>query len=357
MAVIGGRRVLLCSANRRTKKPPKEADDRLADLLHEARHNPAPELTDKQTVASVIERYMEVAFPSLSEGSRILRKPYLESFAELHGFRLVAACRPDHVEEWVNKHPEWESDWTKRDAVLSVQIVFNWAKPKLIPANPFAGFTQRPGSNRRDLTPEEYQTLLRTTGKENHRRWKKPTPAGRFRCVLVFLHYTGCRPSEASALKFSDVDFVRNVIVLKTHKTIKTQRQPMPRIVPLHPVIVRLIKVLRARNESDFVFVNRWQRPWKKDALCLRLRRARTASGLPDDAKLYGVRHAFATRSLMAGNDLKTTSVLLGHTECKTTERYAHIAEQRTFMGDAMEKVTQRLARAKRPATARHPGV
>src|SRR5580693_9296500 len=88
MAVIGGRRVLLCPADRKTKKPPKEAEDRLADLLHEARHNPAPELTDKQTVASVIERYMEVGFPSLSEGSRSLRKPYLESFAELHGFRL-----------------------------------------------------------------------------------------------------------------------------------------------------------------------------------------------------------------------------------------------------------------------------
>ncbi|MBN8627052.1 MAG: site-specific integrase [Planctomycetes bacterium] len=352
MVYLGGKKRHLCAADRKTKNPPKEALDRLDELLLEARRNPAPEAKE-QTVASVIERYIEVAFPSLADGTRTLRQPYLQSFAELHGFRPVSECRPDHMQEWINKHPKWTSDWTKRDAVLSVQIVFNWAKPKIIPANPFEGFTQRAGANRRDLTPEEFQTLLRTTGTQNHRRWKKATPAARFRCVLIFLHYTGCRPGEASKLQWEDIDFVRNVIVLKKHKTITMQRQPMPRIIPLHPVVVRLLKVLKARNEGEHVFLNHRRKPWRKDALCLRLRRARTAAGLPDDAKLYGVRHAFGTRGIVNGCDIKTLSVLMGHTDTKTTEIYAQISKQRDFLGAAMEQITRPLA-ASKPCRAAH---
>jgi integrase len=352
MVWLGGKKRFLCAADRKTKKPPKEALDRLEDLLFEARRNPAPEQKG-QTVASVIERYMEVALPSLSPGTVTLRSPYLQSFAELHGFRLIEDCRPDHIEEWVNKHPQWKSDWTKRDAVMAIQIVFNWAKPKLIPANPFAGFTCRAGASRRDLTPEEFQAILRSTGTNVGRHWKKSTPAARFRQVLMFLHFTGCRPKEASELCWNDVDFERRVIVLRQHKTIKMQRRPAPRIIPLHPVVVKLLVVLKRRDEGDHVFLNHHRRPWTKDMLCLRLRRARTDAGLPDDAKLYGVRHAFGTRGIMNGCDIKTLSVLMGHTDTKTTEIYSHIAGQREFLSAAMEKVTQSLASARHPAASR----
>ena len=129
-----------------------------------------------------------------------LRRPYLQSFAELHGWRLVDECRPDQLQEWLTKHPEWKSDWTKRDAVMAVQTVFNWAKPKLVRENPFAGFHHRAGSPRRDLTPDEFQAILRATAPAG-RRWKKPTPGARFRQILIFLHFTGCRPGEAPPLR------------------------------------------------------------------------------------------------------------------------------------------------------------
>ena len=355
MVYLGGRRHTLCSAARKTKHPPQEAIDRLDDLIREARHNPAPGLPN-QTVASVIERYIEVVFPGLAAGTVALRRPYLQSFAEHHGWRLIAECRPDHLQEWLGKHPGWKSDWTKRDAVMAVQSVFNWAKPKLIRENPFAGFRHRAGSSRRDLTMEEFQSILRATGTSAGRHWKKPTPAARFRQILIFLHFTGCRPKEASQLRWTDVDFERCVLVLREHKTITMQRRPVPRIVPLHPVVLKLLRVLQRRNESTFVFVNRRRKPWDKDTLSLRLRRARDAAGIPADAKLYGVRHAFGTRGILNGCDLKTLSLLMGHTDTKTTEIYAHIAGRRDFLDAAMRRVTQPLDHAKRPESAHRRG-
>lgn len=50
----------------------KAAKDALGDLQAAARHNPSPD-SPQQTVVSVIERYIEVSFPTLSAETRKLR--------------------------------------------------------------------------------------------------------------------------------------------------------------------------------------------------------------------------------------------------------------------------------------------
>ena len=325
----------------------KAAKDALLKMQALARFNPSPD-SPNQTVLSVIERYIEVAFPKLSPETRKLRTGYLQSFAELHGWREVTVCRPDHMEEWMNKHPEWVSDWTKRDAIMAVQTVFNWAKPKLIKENPFDGVRQSRGLHRRDMTSEEFQAILRTTG--GH--WtRKPTPGARFRQVLLFLWRTGCRPKEASELLWSNVDLVHGFIVLNRHKTVRTQKNPEPRIIPLDPVVIRLLKWIQKREEGERVFLTHRKTPWNRFNLGLRIRRARTAAGLPDDLKLYGTRHAFGTRGIIAGCDIKTLSVLMGHTDTKMTEHYAHIAGKKDFLSATMALINQSLA-APTPAKA-----
>ena len=71
----------------------KVAQQAHLDLLYTASHNPPPEKPE-QTVVSVIERYLTVALPSLSEQTRRLRKMFLQSFAEMHGWRSVSKSRP-----------------------------------------------------------------------------------------------------------------------------------------------------------------------------------------------------------------------------------------------------------------------
>lgn len=343
---LNGKRVRLIEgkANR------KAAHDALQDLLYIARHNPTPD-APAQTVVSVIERYLEVAVPALAPQTQQLRTMYLQSFCELHGWRLVTGGRPDHLQEWLNKNPQWASDWTKRDAVAAVQTVFNWAKPKLIRENPFEGFRHRAGLARRDITEEEFRAILRTTA-SRHRR--KPTPGARFRQVLVFLWRTGARPAEAAQLRWDHIDFDRGLIILPQHKTVRTQRRPEPRVIPLDPVVVRLLLAIRQRDEGELVFLTHLKTPWHKDNLGHRVRRARELAGLPADVKLYGVRHAFGTRGIIAGCDIKTLSVLMGHTDTKMTEHYAHIAGKRDFLAAAMQRINQRPVPSKPKAGDPH---
>jgi integrase len=53
---------------------------------------------------------------------------------------------------------------------------------------------------------------------------------------------------------------------------------------------------------------------------------------------LHSLRHTFASHLVMAGENLFTVSKLLGHSELKTTEIYAHIAPDHLMA--AAEKVS-----------------
>ncbi|HEX3659383.1 MAG TPA: tyrosine-type recombinase/integrase [Pirellulales bacterium] len=338
MTWLGNRKVRLAKGRSNLKA----AKDRLADLLHAARHNPHPDC-GVQTVASLIERYLDVAFKTLSVEAQKARKNYLQSFAEAHGFRPVdvkddpMAVRKDHLQEWLLAHTEWVSDWTKRDAVRAVQAVFYWAlDAEIIAKNPFRKMRLVEGTPRREMTEEEFRAILRTTTGWYRTR---PTPGARFRQILFFLWFTGCRPKEASKLRWSEINFDAGVITLQKHKTVRMQKKPKPRIITLPPVAVKLLHAIRKHSDHEFVFANHRGNPWNRYSLGLRIRRARKTAGVSDDAKLYGMRHAFGTRGIVNGVDIKTLATLMGHETTEMTEHYLHLAGRRDFLAASMQQV------------------
>jgi integrase len=200
MVWLGGRRCKLAEG----KHNKKQAELKLLELRLEAAKNPHSD-DPEQTVASVIDTYQGFAHKRLAASTNATRDPYLQSFAESHGWRNIRDCKPHHMEAWVDAHPGWKSD--KSSAIRNVQAAFNWAvKTRLISQNPFRGVSHHTGAPRRDMTLDEFQAVLRNTNGTWCKR--KPTPAARFRQVLIFLWYTGCRPKEAATLRWSDKGMV-----------------------------------------------------------------------------------------------------------------------------------------------------
>jgi integrase len=355
-AYVHGRRVTLVKGDENPANE-KLARQKLRQILKGAKNDVA---CGQHTVASVIDRYLTLYRHKYSERAFEERRRYLQLFAEAHGWRKVndRDCLPVHVEEWLAEHPEWRSDWTKAQLVSIVLRPFNWAaKKRLIPSNPFRGVEKTQGQPRRPLTDTEFQLLLRhasvwtkrkrtveryASGRKvctsDRRKRVRPSSAARFRQVLVFLRFTGCRPGELRHLKWQDIDLVQRVIVLRRHKTAKKTRRP--RVVPLHPVILKLLIYLRRLNQpGDCIFLNHRKTPWTRVTLDQRLRRSRAAAGIPNDAVLYGLRHAFGTRAILRGVDVKTLSELMGHTTTRMTEHYLHLAGQRSHLAAAMERI------------------
>ncbi len=163
---------------------------------------------------------------------------------------------------------------------------------------------------------------------------------------------TGCRPGEAAGLRWRQVNLERGVVILPAHKTARTQRTPLPRIIYLDPVAVKLLRWLKQRASGDHVFMNYRSTPWDRHSLSHRVQRARQAAGLPPDVKLYGVRHAFGTRAITSGCDLKTLATILGHTTTKMTERYVHLAGKDGHLAAAMVRINRGAAEKPTAAAA-----
>lgn len=348
-AYVKGRRITLLRGESSAANQ-KLADKQLRRILNGTKNDP---VGGSLRVADLIERYLKLHQVKYSPRAFEERKRYLQLFAEAHGFRKIndRDCLPVHVEEWIAENSGWKSEWTKAQIVSIIMRPFNWgAKKRIIPSNPFRGVEKVQGQPRRPLTDDEFQMLLRnaTVWKKRKRSRKlypsetkkrmHPSAGARFRQVLTFLRFTGCRPGELCNLTWSNLDLDAKEIVLRQHKTIK--KTGKVRRVPLHPVVLKLLIVIRRQNDpGEHVFVNHRKHPWNRSSLSLRVQRAREAAGIPDDAKLYGLRHRFGTTAIMQGVDLKTLAELMGHTTTRMTEHYLHLAGQRSHLAEAMLKV------------------
>ncbi len=139
-------------------------------------------------------------------------------------------------------------------------------------------------------------------------------------------------------LAWDDVNLEAGVIVLRRHKTSRTQRTPRPRVIQLVPSMVKLLKKVRSqqRPNETHVFLTAHGTRWNRSSLGLRMRRLREKAGLPDDVKLYGIRHHFGTQSIINGVDIKTLAELMGHTTSRMTEHYVHLAGCQKHLANAM---------------------
>jgi integrase len=324
---LNGKRLRLAQG----KANKKRAETKFHELMLELGANPAPD-SDRPTVVSIFEAFLAHAERHFDARSLYERRSILQRFAEAHGFRLVSDCRPIHLTRWLDDNAQWKSDWTLSTVVATVKRPFDWAaKQGLIPANPFKHVNHRPGAPRRPITDAEFQALLRGA----------PGRRGRpFRQALIFLRFTGCRPGEMAALRWADIDLDGGAIILKEHKTARKVRKP--RVVPLVPVVVKLLIHLRKTSRGDFVFLNERGNPWNRCSLSLRIQRCRKRQGIPDDAKLYGVRHQFGTSAIVRGVDIKTLAHLMGHQSTRMTEHYLHLTGEREHLVASMRRATAR---------------
>lgn len=264
------------------------------------------------------------------------RKSILDRFSDstistfdlrLHGDLRIVEAKPFHLRLWVDAQDSWQSDWTIKRAIATVQACFNWAaKMGMIERNPFWGISHRAGKRGRPISDEEFSCMLREA------------TDGRLRRFILFLRYTGCRPGEAASAKWTDLDLERGVVRLDEHKTARKTGEA--RTIYLSSLALRLLAWIK-RNDGagETIFLNACGRPWSRAALSERLAGIRERAGLAKDAKWYGNRHRYACDGILRGVELKTLSVLMGHHTTRTTEYYVSIAGQTKHMRDAAEKI------------------
>jgi integrase len=148
--------------------------------------------------------------------------------------------------------------------------------------------------------------------------------------AIRLLTLTGARRSEVVGLRWSDVDFERSLLTLADSKTGR-------KVIPLGAPALALLEAARStrRPGARFVCAGRTDRPFA--ALGKAWERIRSRAGL-DQVRLHDLRHSYASTGAAAGLGLFIVGRILGHADAKTTQRYAHLAD------DPVRAATERIA-------------
>ena len=192
-----------------------------------------------------------------------------------------------------------------------IKSIYNLAITlSLIETNPSTNIPKnRENKRKRYLTNQE---LLAVVG-ELRVMQKNPLYAVSVAFIWMLI-LTGARKGEIANAKWSDL--VDNTLVLKNHKT---ERYGEDRIIHLTPMALEIIK--QQERDGEYIFsIKSPRRTWTTITKKLGI----------EDVKMHDIRHSYASWSLQKIN-LSEVGNLLGHRDQATTQRYAHIHQDKAI--------------------------
>lgn len=140
--------------------------------------------------------------------------------------------------------------------------------------------------------------------------------------ILALAYGAGLRVSEVLKLRVKDLDFTERIVKIRNGKGGKDRISLLPEILS-----VDLDKLCANKSKERFVFEsNRGGKLTTRTAQKV-FEAALKKSGLKSDATFHSLRHSFATHLLENGTDIRFIQKLLGHSDIRTTERYAHVTK------------------------------
>jgi integrase len=231
---------------------------------------------------------------------------------------------------------------------ITAAAMFSWGiEHGLTTANPFKGVKLSAAPVReRFLSRAEAGSLLDAIAELQAGR----DISGAFADAIRLLLLTGARKTEILGLRWAEVDFDRQRLVLPPARTKAGGSTGERRIVLSPPALTilsdRRAAVEKARRtaaeagafaEPDFVFpASRGQ----GHAIGLRKTFARVcAKAKLSSVRVHDLRHSFASFAVADGASLFLIGKLLGHASARTTERYAHLS------GDPLQDAAAMIGR------------
>lgn len=147
--------------------------------------------------------------------------------------------------------------------------------------------------------------------------------------LAPFLTYTGLRLGEALALRWEDIDLKScTMTVCRSYsgKATTAPKSGKARHLPLADTAVAILKEQRTQTGllGGLVFCNEDGTQLRQPQLKKPWTRAIKASGIKH-ARVHDLRHTHASWLAQAGVSLQSIKELLGHSDIRTTLRYAHL--------------------------------
>lgn len=229
-------------------------------------------------------------------------KRYLDEITKQDVIKLITDHRTTHAPGSCNR------------LLILLRYLFNlslkWGVPGM-KSNPTHGCPLMEENNNKEryLTQEEAQTLYRAVQKSDN----KMLPY-----IIPMLILTGARKREVLDAKWTEFDLERKQWRISVTKAGK------PRYVPLSDGVLQMLASM-PHDDCPWIFPNpKTHKPYV--SIFCSWNTARKLAGMAD-VRIHDLRHSFASFLVNAGRSLYEVQKILGHTQIKTTQRYAHLSQ------------------------------
>lgn len=265
-----------------------------------------------QTLYELSQAYLDWCQANRKTGTYAAHRRYLKSFVDQVGKRMkILQLRQHHLTKWLSDKT-W-GDTSKNDAVSIVQRLLNWAiEEGYLQVSPIPK-VKKPRRRRREIvyTSEQFHEVRTHTNEQ-------------MRDLLDFLWWTGCRPQEARAI---EQRHVHDDLVIFPADESKGERDS--RVIILVPKAQEILT--KYARKAGPLLRNSRGNPWTKDCIKCTLNRVSKKVGFRVIA--YGIRHSYATNSLLRSVDPVSLSHLMGHKDTRMVSQvYSHIAGNLEFL-------------------------
>jgi integrase len=215
---------------------------------------------------------------------------------------------------------------TTNRVLILLRYIFNLARKWKIPGmreNPTFGLSTAPDVQRdRFLSPEETQRLIASINVDENQVAAQ---------AILLLLLTGGRRNEITQAKWDYIDWEKRSLLVPISKTGR------PRSIALNGQALALLRAIPRLPGNPYIFPSpvtgrpcaSLHFPW------VRIRER----AMLDEVRLHDLRHSFASFLVNKGISLYVVQGLLGHTQPRTTQRYAHLAQDTLL--DAAEVVSR----------------
>lgn len=221
-----------------------------------------------------------------------------------------------NVIQLIHKHRATHKPGSTNRIIILLRYIFNlairWETPG-ITKNPTSGIPLLEENNKseRYLSREEAERLLGAVKQSENKMLQYIVPA---------LLLTGARRGEMLNARWEDFNFEQRLWRIPTSKSGKA------RYVPMSDGLIQLLDQVPKFDECPWVFPNTaTMKPYV--SIYHTWNKARVSAGLPD-VKCHSLRHSMASFLINNGRSLYEVQRILGHTQQKTTQRYAHLSKE-----------------------------
>ena len=257
--------------------------------------------------------YVRTYKRSWADDASLLKNHLLPRFGKQH---LDEIARHDVQQMHRDRRAAGAAPGSANRLLVLMRYIFNlalrWEVPGVV-ANPSKGIPLIEENNKKErfLSTEEAQRLY-------HAICRSQNPMLRY--IVPMLILTGARKREVLDARWEDFHLARRLWRIPMTKAGRARH------VPLSDGAVGILSTMPTTPGCPWAFPNPdTGRPYV--SIFYAWDTARKKADLTD-VRIHDLRHTFASLLINSGRTLYEVQQILGHTQVKTTQRYAHLSQQ-----------------------------